>query len=107
MIRRPPRSTLFPYTTLFRSPTTSLPEQLGGVRNWDYRYCWLRDATFTLSSLMLAGLVEEAKAWRGWPGRGGGGHARGMASLFGGGGGGPVGEPGAGDGGAAGGGKGV
>jgi GH15 family glucan-1,4-alpha-glucosidase len=48
------------------APTTSLPEKLGGERNWDYRYCWLRDATFTLYSLMLAGLVEEANAWRDW-----------------------------------------
>jgi GH15 family glucan-1,4-alpha-glucosidase len=48
------------------APTTSLPEALGGVRNWDYRYCWLRDATFTLDVLMQAGLVSEAKAWREW-----------------------------------------
>jgi GH15 family glucan-1,4-alpha-glucosidase len=46
--------------------TTSLPEQLGGVRNWDYRYCWLRDATFTLYALLLVGYVEEACAWREW-----------------------------------------
>jgi GH15 family glucan-1,4-alpha-glucosidase len=46
--------------------TTSLPEQLGGVRNWDYRYCWLRDATFTLYALHLGGHVEEACAWREW-----------------------------------------
>jgi GH15 family glucan-1,4-alpha-glucosidase len=46
--------------------TTSLPEHIGGVRNWDYRYCWLRDATFTLYSLMLAGYRSEAKAWRDW-----------------------------------------
>ncbi|HEU4624746.1 MAG TPA: glycoside hydrolase family 15 protein [Steroidobacteraceae bacterium] len=46
--------------------TTSLPERIGGVRNWDYRYCWLRDATFTLLSLMNAGYYEEAQAWRGW-----------------------------------------
>jgi GH15 family glucan-1,4-alpha-glucosidase len=46
--------------------TTSLPEQLGGLRNWDYRYCWLRDATFTLYSLIEAGYLEEARAWRQW-----------------------------------------
>jgi GH15 family glucan-1,4-alpha-glucosidase len=46
--------------------TTSLPEQLGGVRNWDYRYCWLRDATFTLYALLNAGYGEEAVAWREW-----------------------------------------
>jgi GH15 family glucan-1,4-alpha-glucosidase len=48
------------------APTTSLPEQIGGARNWDYRYCWLRDATFTLYALMNAGFVEEAAAWRDW-----------------------------------------
>ncbi|HEV8712746.1 MAG TPA: glycoside hydrolase family 15 protein [Candidatus Binatia bacterium] len=48
------------------APTTSLPEQLGGVRNWDYRYCWLRDATFTLYALMSGGYTEEARAWREW-----------------------------------------
>ncbi|HEY1581838.1 MAG TPA: glycoside hydrolase family 15 protein [Chthoniobacterales bacterium] len=46
--------------------TTSLPEEVGGVRNWDYRFCWLRDATFTLFSLLGAGFQEEAKAWREW-----------------------------------------
>lgn len=46
--------------------TTSLPEQPGGVRNWDYRFCWLRDATFTLLSLMNAGYYEEARDWREW-----------------------------------------
>lgn len=46
--------------------TTSLPEKIGGVRNWDYRYCWLRDATFTLYSLMQGGYVEEAARWRDW-----------------------------------------
>jgi GH15 family glucan-1,4-alpha-glucosidase len=48
------------------APTTSLPEQIGGVRNWDYRYCWLRDATLTLLSLMDAGYFREAAAWRDW-----------------------------------------
>ncbi len=51
---------------LIAAPTTSLPEYLGGVRNWDYRYCWLRDATFTLNALLLAGYVDEAAAWREW-----------------------------------------
>jgi GH15 family glucan-1,4-alpha-glucosidase len=48
------------------APTTSLPEHHGGVRNWDYRYCWLRDATFTLNALLLAGYHEEAADWREW-----------------------------------------
>ncbi len=46
--------------------TTSLPEQMGGSRNWDYRYCWLRDATFTLLALTSAGFLDEARAWREW-----------------------------------------
>lgn len=48
------------------APTTSLPEQIGGSRNWDYRYCWLRDSTFTLYSLLNAGYREEAEKWRQW-----------------------------------------
>ena len=48
------------------APTTSLPEQLGGSRNWDYRYCWLRDATFTLLSLMNAGFYQAARDWSEW-----------------------------------------
>jgi len=48
------------------APTTSLPERLGGQRNWDYRYCWLRDATLTLMALMRGGYYEEAQAWRDW-----------------------------------------
>ncbi|MFF5186081.1 glycoside hydrolase family 15 protein [Streptomyces sp. NPDC000345] len=46
--------------------TTSLPEEMGGVRNWDYRYCWLRDSTLTLGALLAAGYLEEAEAWRNW-----------------------------------------
>jgi glucoamylase len=48
------------------APTTSLPEQIGGPRNWDYRYCWLRDATLVLNALVSAGYTEEAGQWRGW-----------------------------------------
>ena len=48
------------------APTTSLPEQIGGPRNWDYRYCWLRDSAFTLRALMNLGYYDEARAWRDW-----------------------------------------
>ncbi|MGW5683326.1 glycoside hydrolase family 15 protein [Nonomuraea sp. NPDC003754] len=48
------------------APTTSLPEDLGGVRNWDYRYCWLRDATMTLDALIGSGYLDEAASWRAW-----------------------------------------
>ncbi|QHY94798.1 Trehalase [Streptomyces sp. S4.7] len=48
------------------APTTSLPEELGGVRNWDYRYCWLRDSALVLNALLSVGYVEEAEAWRDW-----------------------------------------
>ena len=51
---------------LVAAPTTSLPEQHGGRRNWDYRFCWLRDAAFMISCLLKAGYHEEAKAWRDW-----------------------------------------
>jgi GH15 family glucan-1,4-alpha-glucosidase len=58
--------TYAPTGGIVASPTTSLPEWIGGVRNWDYRYCWLRDATLTLLALLGAGYVEEATEWRRW-----------------------------------------
>ena len=65
------------------APTTSLPERIGGDRNWDYRYCWLRDGAFTLESLLSVGYHEEAIAWREWLLQAGGSDVRDMQIVYG------------------------
>ena len=75
--------TYAPTGGMVASVTTSLPEQIGGVRNWDYRYCWVRDATFTLYALLLAGYHDEARAWRQWLLRAAAGHPSELQILYG------------------------
>jgi GH15 family glucan-1,4-alpha-glucosidase len=65
------------------APTTSLPESLGGSRNWDYRYCWVRDSTFTLYALLLAGYPDEAAEWREWLLRSAAGRPQDLQTLYG------------------------
>src|SRR5260370_41787212 len=62
--------------------TTSLPEDIGGVRNWDYRYCWLRDATITLEALLRTGYTDEADSWRKWRGPPGAGPAKDVQIIY-------------------------
>jgi GH15 family glucan-1,4-alpha-glucosidase len=75
--------TFAPTGGIVAAPTTSLPEKLGGARNWDYRFCWLRDATFTLLALMNSGYTEEALAWHNWLLRAAAGSPANMQIMYG------------------------
>jgi len=75
--------TYAPTGGIVAAATTSLPEHIGGIRNWDYRYCWVRDATLTLLALMNAGYFEEARAWRDWLLRAAAGAPAQMQMLYG------------------------
>lgn len=75
--------TYAPTGGIVAAATTSLPEKIGGVRNWDYRYCWLRDASFTLFAMMQVGYRDEAQSWREWLLRAIAGSARQMQIMYG------------------------
>lgn len=75
--------TYAPTGGMVAAPTASLPEHLGGNRNWDYRFCWLRDATFTLYAFLVAGYVDEARAWREWLLRAAAGRPQDLQVLYG------------------------
>jgi len=75
--------TFGPTGAVVAAPTTSLPEDIGGERNWDYRYSWLRDATFTLDALLASGYTEEAMAWRDWLLRSVGGDPHDLQIMYG------------------------
>ncbi len=75
--------TFAPTGGIVAAATTSLPEDIGGVRNWDYRYCWLRDATITLEALLRTGYTDEADSWRRWLGRAVAGDAKDVQIMYG------------------------
>ncbi|CAM3383681.1 glycoside hydrolase family 15 protein [Bordetella sputigena] len=75
--------TFRPTGGIVAAPTTSLPENIGGTRNWDYRYCWLRDSALTLYALLNAGYREEAEAWRMWLMRASAGHPNQLQIMYG------------------------
>lgn len=75
--------TFQPTGGIVAAPTTSLPETIGGERNWDYRFCWIRDATLTLLALLTSGYRYEARAWRGWLLRAVAGHPRQLQIMYG------------------------
>lgn len=75
--------TFAPTGGILAAATTSLPEQIGGQRNWDYRYCWIRDATLTLYALLTSGYREEAQAWRRWMLRAAAGHPAQLQIMYG------------------------
>jgi GH15 family glucan-1,4-alpha-glucosidase len=75
--------TYAPTGGIVAAPTTSLPESIGGVRNWDYRYCWLRDSAFTLDAFIRTGYVDEARSWRDWLIRAVGGNPGDLQIMYG------------------------
>ena len=75
--------TYSPTGAIVAAPTASLPEKIGGTRNWDYRYCWVRDATFTLYALLISGYTDEARAWRQWLLRAAAGHPQELQIMYG------------------------
>jgi GH15 family glucan-1,4-alpha-glucosidase len=75
--------TYAPTGGIVAAPTTSLPETIGGTRNWDYRYCWVRDATLTLEALLIGGYRTEARRWRDWLLRAAAGEPRSLQTMYG------------------------